>query len=171
MMLQMIEYDYSLKMCIFCYPDELLTHSLRSSAHEVFERDTMGFNTPTLSFELNSDFLKLILMEISTDPSFLPTNRGYYGGTSAAIFAFSKTDYSYYKSAIDHYHDFRKVIPQCPVVVLGLFGESEVVTQAEGESLAQELGVDYVEMTASDLQALETVLKSLSRKVIVLQTS
>ena len=68
--------------------------------------------------------------------------------------------------------DFREHIPEptVPIAFVGLHDESEVVPQAEGQSRAQELGADYFEM-ADDLQTLDTVLKSLLRKVIVLKKS
>jgi hypothetical protein len=73
-------------------------------------------------------------------------------------------------AVIDHYYKFREFIPKGPVVFLGLHGDTEVVSLAEGQSLAQDLGVDYFEMAATGLETLDTIVKFLLRKPIVLKT-
>ena len=85
------------------------------------------------------------------------------------VFVFSKRDHSFVELAPDHYHEFRQHIPNpiVPVAFIGLHDDSEVVTQAEGQSLAQELGVDYFEMAIDDLQTLDAVVRSLVQKVLI----
>lgn len=163
------------KICIFCYPDELLTPSLRSYANGVAgppSRSVSGFIIPTKFIKMDNSYIQLILVDISTNPVFEgvknPSYPNYIRGASAAIFAFSKGNHSFIKSALDHYHEFRQHIPDStlPVIFIGLHNESEVVTLAEGQSLAQNLSADYYEMAVDDLQTLDKVLHSISRKVI-----
>ena len=168
--ISLVEQKYLLKICILCCPDELLTQSLRlyaDSVHLANKRYYLGFDLPTKHIKLDNNRIQLLLANISTYPS-VSARPSYYRGASAAVFAFSKSDHSFLESAIDHYHEFRQHIPEptVPVAFIGLLDESEVVTQIEGQSLAQELGADYFEMAVTDLQTLDIVLKSLTRMVL-----
>ncbi|MHA2246341.1 MAG: hypothetical protein ACXADY_15360 [Candidatus Hodarchaeales archaeon] len=167
----MVGDEYLLKICIFCYPDKLLTHSLRSYTVENPDpstRSVLGLFTFTKQITVDNDNIKLILPDISTHPFFEHHYPSYIRGVSAAVFAFSKSNPSFVESATDHYHEFRKHIPEptVPVAFIGLYDESEVVTQAEGQSLAQDLGADYFEMDSTDLQTLDMILKVLIKKVL-----
>jgi len=158
--------EYLLKICVLCCPDELLTQSLRSYADGGMEpsyRFTLGFTVPIKTIKIDNNSIKLILFDISTGP----TNPNLFRGASGAVFAFSKGNHSFVRSAIEHYHEFRQHIPESAIAFVGLHDDSEVVTQAEGQSLAQELGVDYFEMAIDDLQTLDAVVRSLVQKVLI----
>ncbi|MFX1514784.1 MAG: hypothetical protein ACFFC6_00605 [Promethearchaeota archaeon] len=168
----MVGNEYLLKVCLFCYPDALLSpalHSYAGSKYYPTQRLSFGVDIPTKRIHLNNDKIKLILADISTNSSFAPQHPRlprYLRGASAVVFAFSKSNHRFLKAAIDQYLEFRQHIPDGPIVFIGLFEEHEVVTHAEGQSLAQELGAEYFEMAVNDLQTLDLLLRSLSRKVL-----
>ena len=170
--------EYLLKICVLCCPDELLTPSLCSyvgSTPKSSIRSTIGVLTPipTKQITVNNTNIKLILVDISTKEFFEKLRPTYFRGASAAVFAFSKSKHSFVESAIGHCHEFQRYIPTLavPIAFIGLYGDSEEVTEVDGQSLAQELGVDYFEMVATDLQTLDVVLKFLTRKVLTTNTS
>ncbi|MFX0207033.1 MAG: hypothetical protein ACFFDT_13680 [Candidatus Hodarchaeota archaeon] len=181
------DYDYLVKICIVCYPDDLLTPSLRSYVSGRFDpstrstlgsffprkqiKSTTGVNIHPKQIMVGTINIKLHVCDISTDPVFKPNYPRYFRGTSAVVFAFSKGNHSFIKATIDHYHEFRRLLPDVPVAFIGLSDESEVVSLVDGQSLAQELAVDYFEMAASDLQALDAVLRSLLKKILTRKLS
>ena len=169
---------YLLKICVLCCPDELLTPSLWSyvgRTPESYTRSTLGVLEPfpTKQITVNNNNINLILVVISTEEFFEKLRPDYFRGASAAVFAFSKSKHSFVESVIDHYHEFRRHIPNptVPIAFIGLHEKSEEVTEANGQSLAQKLGADYFEMVATDLQTLDMVLKFLARKVLITNTS
>ena len=152
----MAEQEYLLKISVVCCPDNLLTQSLHSYVGGIFDpstKSTTGVNLCSKQIKVDTTNIKLILVDISTDPVFEPNYPNYIGGESAAVFAFSKSNPRFVESVIAHYHEFRRHIPTpaVPIAFIGLYSDSEAVTEADGQSLAQELGADYFEMVATDL--------------------
>ncbi|UCG00661.1 MAG: hypothetical protein JSW11_13705, partial [Candidatus Heimdallarchaeota archaeon] len=177
---QMVGDEYLLKICFLSLPDNLLTQSLHSYAGRIPDPFTksLGVQIPTKQINMDNNNIKLILVDISTDPVFEgvknPRFPNYIRGASAAVFAFSKSNNSFVESTIEYYHEFRKHIPDptVPVAFIGLHDDDpETVTLQEGQSIAQELGADYFEMAATDLQALDRILRLLVKRVIALKTS
>ena len=166
----MVGNEYLLKVCLFCYHDALLSPTLhsyaRSKHYNPTQRLSFGVDIPTKQIHLNNDKIKLILADISTNSSFASQSPRYLRGASTVVFVFSKSNHSFLKAAVNQYHECKQHIPDVPVAFIGLSEENEVVPLAEGQSLAQEVGADYFEMAADDLQVLDTVLKSLSQQVM-----
>ncbi|MFX1286593.1 MAG: hypothetical protein ACFFB5_23350 [Promethearchaeota archaeon] len=169
----MVEQEYLLKICVLCCPDELLTPSLCSYADRTpnsSTRSSLGVLAPfpTKQITANNNNIKLILDDISTKEFFDKLRPTYFRGASAAVFAFSKADRTFFKSAIKHYHEFRTHIPDLavPVAFIGLRADSEVVPQVEGQSLAQECGATYFEMAVDDLSTFDAVVRSLVQQVL-----
>ena len=163
--------EYLLKILMICFPDEVLTKSLRSYAGGVSEpkqRLAFGVDIPTKTIKMDNNVIRLLLAYISTNPVFGPPRPSLFRGSSAAVFAFSKSNRSYMTSTKSMFHEFRRHIPHpaVPIAFIGLHSDSEVVTIVEGQELAQELGVDYYEMEADDLQTLDAVLRSLVQKIL-----
>ena len=171
----MVGEAYLFKICFFCYPNELLTPSLYSYAdRKPSIRRIPGLNviySKKKYFKLDDTNVRVVLTDISTKPVYASVRPSYSRGAVAAVFAFSKGSDTFLESAISLFHEFRRYFPNVPIAFVGLHGDSEVITHGEGQSLAQDLGVDYFEMAATDLQTLHTVLKSLLRKVIALKIS
>ncbi len=160
-----------LKIILVCYPDELLTPLLLSYTDVVQDpslRSTLGFVISNKQIEVDTTLIKLLLVDLSTGPHFDSRLSSYFGGSSAAVFAFSKNNHSYLDSIKDSYREFWewRGHPALSIAFIGLHSDPEVVNTSEGQEVAKELGVDYYEMAIDDLQTLDVVLRSLSRKFL-----
>lgn len=172
----MVEQEFFVKISMPCYPDELLFPTLLSYADRSFHpstRLTAGATLPSKQIKLENNLIRLFLADFSTKRHFAPLRLNYIRGSSAAVFAYSKNNRKFLDSAIALYRWFKRHTPHpVPIVAfLGLHADPELVSQKDGEALAQELNVDFYEMAVDDLQALDTILMLLLRKVIVLKTS
>ena len=163
--------EYLLKICVIGFPDEILTASLRSYSDGPMDpstRNSFGYEVPTKQIRLDNDLIRLILFDISNKHDFGRRIPGVFRGSSAAIFAFSHSNLNFIDSLKKWYYLFREYIPQptVPIAFIGVHGDPEVTSTSGSQELAQELGGDYYEMVVDDLQTLDVVLRSLSRKVL-----
>ena len=169
---RVVERAIPIKISITCYPDELLTPTVLSYSDDSFEyskRALIGTCLPMKKITLNNNKFRLFLADFSTKPHFgAPLRFSFLRGSAAAVFAYSKSNRKFLNSALTMYRWFKKHIPLpvSAIAFLGLHADPEIVSQKDGEALAQELHVDFYEMAVDDLQALDTILKSLLLKVM-----
>jgi len=159
------------KICVLCSPDDILTKLLPAYTEEISKptKRIIGLDFYQVkNIKIDDNIIRLLLIVISTQFCFASSCPTYFQGASAAVFAFSKSKYSFVESTIGLFYEFRRHIPEptVPIAFVGLHDEVEVVPQTEGLSLAQEFGVDSFEMAVDDLQTLDAVLKSLLQKVM-----
>ena len=159
-----------LKFCAFSYPDEVFTpllYAYTGDPQDPSYRTTTGHLTFIKYLQVDDAFIKLLLLDVSTQPHFFGLLRSLHlVGSSAAIFAFSKSDNKFLASTKVFFHKLKLNTsdPPLPIAFIGLQGDSEVVPTSAGEELAHELGGAYYEMLPHDLPTLETILQSLARK-------
>lgn len=168
----MAEREYLLKICIFCYPDRLLSPSLFSYADgglDPLTKSTTGVNILPKQITVVNANIKLILTDLSTNPVFKVLYPNHIRSASAVVFAFSKSNHKFFDSAIALYHWFKQHIPHpVPAIAfLGLHSDPEIVSQKDGQALAQELSVAYFELAVDDLQTFDAVVRSLFQKVLL----
>lgn len=158
-----------LKICFFSYPDEALTPLLRSYADIVqdpFLRTTLRHAMSTKHITVDNKSIKLLLVDISTEPYVGSYRARNLVGSSAVVFAFSKNQTRFLDSTKDLFRKLKQNIPDFPLYItfIGLLDDSEIVTTPKGQDLAHELGGAYYEMTSADLPTLDAILRSLARK-------
>lgn len=159
-----------LKFCVFSYPDEVFTPSLvfyTGFSQDPSYRTTTGQLTFIKYLPVDDTFIKLLLLDVSTQPHFFGILRSlHFVGSSAAVFVFSKSDNKFLASTQDLFHRLKLNTsdPPLPIAFIGLSNDSEVVSTSAGEELAHDLGGAYYEMLPHDLPTLETILQSLTRK-------
>lgn len=158
---------YVLKISFLSYPDEVLTPLLRSYADVVQDsshRSTLGFSFSTKSIKVDDNFIKLILLDISTKPYFGSISSSHFSGSAAAVFAFSKSNDRFFNSTKELFHKLKRDNPNFPrlLIFIGVLDKSEVVTTAQGQELTHELGGAYDEMTPDDLQTFDSIVQFLS---------
>ena len=162
--------DQCLFISILCHPDKILTPSLCSYAGVVVSDKRRLFGVLTKVIQVDTTPMKLILKDTTTHPDEHPTRESYAYGSSAAIFAFSKSHLRYLASIKESYNEFKQCHihhPVLPIIsLIGLHSDPEIVTTLEGQAAAQELGVAYYEMAVDDLQTLDVILRSLSHQVL-----
>ena len=121
--------EYIIKISILCHPDNALTKSLHSYADGKFEsgtKDSLGIDLPTKKVRIDDIVFVLFLADISTHPGFDSLRPNHFRDSSAAIFAFSKSNFSFLESAKSLYYEFRQHIPH-PAVPITLIGLHQVL--------------------------------------------
>ena len=157
------------KICVFSYPDEVLTPLLYAYAdvgQDPSHRTTLGFLWFIKHIQVDDTFTKLVLLDLSTQPHFSSIRPSYFHGSFGAVFAFSKSNRSSIESIKELHPKFMQIASRFDVskAFIGFQSDSAVVTPTEGQELAQELGGAYYEMVPNDLQTFDAIVRSFARK-------
>ncbi|MFX1286091.1 MAG: hypothetical protein ACFFB5_20775 [Promethearchaeota archaeon] len=163
--------EYLLKICLIGTPNELKTKmNRRFCGYQTGDhtRLVLGVGILTTQIQVTGNNIKLILVDTSGKEFFGEIRTSYYRGASAAIITFAKEDRTSFKAVKDWYKAFKRHIPESlvPIALVGFITESETVTTAEGQNLADELRVLYYESKPTDKKTVETIYHDLIIEVL-----
>ncbi len=163
--------EYLLKICIIGTPNELKTKMNRAFCGYQTDDTTqlcLGVEILIKQIQVTGNNIKLILVDTSGKDFFGKNRPSYYRGASAAIITFAKEDRTSFKAVKDWYKEFKRYIPESsvPIALVGFITESETVTTAEGQNLADELRVLYYESKPTDKKTVETICHDLIIEVL-----
>ena len=98
--------------------------------------------------------LNFQLWDLNIDSRFRVSRPVYFTGTLGLIIIFQKSDRDSFKAVLQLFEEFSDytavplgTYPKDCLVIVGITNNNEVVTSEEGQSLAQELGMTYYEMS------------------------
>ncbi|MFX0207032.1 MAG: Rab family GTPase [Candidatus Hodarchaeota archaeon] len=162
--------EYLIKVSVIGSSRQLQTRFIRSFVGGKFTPDylTAGCDISTKWIQVDSTNIQLLLFDISGKIIFNELRPKYYRGSSAALIGFDMGDRASFKAVEDWYKEFRQFIPHSTVSIalVGLITKLEKIITAEGQNLAEDLGIYYYETYIKDKNTIEGIFHDLAYKVL-----
>ena len=162
--------SYILKVCIIGILDELKTKMVHVFTGGLWTQDDSlitGVAYTNKQIIINNVKVKLALVNIMGHKLFDKLRPTYYRGAAAVIITFEKNDINSFQCVKDWYKELKKYIPQTtPIALIGFVSDSEEVTTAEGQNLAEELSIHYYETKPTDNETIEGIFHNITRKML-----
>lgn len=122
------------------------------------------------TFDGLDSMVRFVIWDLAGQPQFKRIRPTYVANSGAGILVFDVTDRDSYDNISNWYNEIKKAAP--PDIFLILSGnkidleESRVVSRAEGEALANELGLSYIETSAKTGENVNETFKMLALQLI-----
>ncbi|MFX0209837.1 MAG: hypothetical protein ACFFDT_27895 [Candidatus Hodarchaeota archaeon] len=184
----MTENEYLLKMNILGGSLDLrykIVDAFRGTKRvEDITTRTLGVDILTKKVEIGDSVIKLIIVITAGEEFFGKLRPSYYRGSSACVFLFDKSSLEDFNAIEWFYNEYRKHIPDpsIPITLVGVIGkpqevvsteapfirleESEEIKTEQGQTLADKLGIEYVETTVHDVKTIKSIFYNLMQKVL-----
>ncbi|MHA2202992.1 MAG: Rab family GTPase, partial [Candidatus Hodarchaeales archaeon] len=180
------EYDeldeYLIKLVFIGSLTDIRTKIIRNYADgvdNVNRLPILGVDVCTKTIQVRNNLVKLICVNTAEEESFRKVRGNYYRGACGAFITFDKADQKSFELVKNYYNEFKEntnlkyelrekkgTFIDVPVVLLGLIGDSEVLTREEGQNLAKELGIRYYEMRETNEQGFSELIFSLALDIL-----
>ncbi|MHA2246616.1 MAG: hypothetical protein ACXADY_16865 [Candidatus Hodarchaeales archaeon] len=141
-----------------------------------------GILMSIIEITVDSQPVQLFTMHPATKEISEKVRLKQYRGASGAIIIFDMGDRDSYEAVPDWYEEFKadthlkslaidrkgkiKGNYDTPIILVGLITENKDVTTNEGQILANELGISFVETMVDDIENTEQILLNLLRMVL-----
>lgn len=135
--------------------DGVLIDSLRSS---------IGSSFGSQRLVLEPLCVHLQIWNLTAKPHFDELRQEFYLGSAGAIYVFNVADRTSFKHISEWVKEVHKILGPIPAILVGNRkerGKRRQVTRKEGEALAKDLGILYVETSAKTSSLLNEVLQNL----------
>ncbi|MBD3213943.1 MAG: DUF4268 domain-containing protein [Candidatus Lokiarchaeota archaeon] len=122
------------------------------------------------TFEGLDSMVRFVIWDLAGQPQFKRIRPTYVANSGAGILVYDVTDRDSYDNIINWYKEIKKAAP--PDIFLILAGnkidleEERVVSRAEGEALAKELELSYIETSAKTGENVNETFKMLALQLI-----
>lgn len=163
--------EFLLKICILGNPDGLKTEFINRFSSFAFT-PSFGVAIRTKNIQVDSNKIKLILVDTSSKEFFGKLRTSHYQSASAAIIMFDKGERTSFDKARELFKEFRQYFPEqsVPIILIGFITSSEeIITTEEGNTLAKELEVNYYEVKQkeSEPEEVEEIFRDLIRILLL----
>lgn len=152
----MSDNEYLLKICAIGSGSVGKTSLIRRFAEGKFETNylpTLGVDITTKKLQVETNTVKLILVDTAGQEFFGKLRPSYYRGASACLIMFALNDKDSFESVPDWLAEFRKHIPD-PTIPIALAGNKKdletdrQISIDEGETMAKNHDMTYYETSA-----------------------
>lgn len=146
-------YDYLLKVVMIGDPDVGKSCMLLSFSDGTFTDSylsTIGVDFRHRVLKLEDRSVKVQVWDTAGHERYRTITTAYYRGANAIVLVYDVTQKESFNHVADWLCDVRKVVPESLVVLAANKIDlcDRVVSTKEGESLAEELGTTYIEVSA-----------------------
>lgn len=116
-------------------------------------KQSLGASFAVRDLEIQDQNVKLVIWDVAGQPSFRQVRRHYYSGAHAALLVFDVTEPRTFMTLQNWYNDFRNVVPQGAIVLIGNkvdLEESRQVPPEAAEMLQNWWNIPYIETSAAN---------------------
>jgi small GTP-binding protein len=133
---------------------------------------TMGVNISDKIFQIKEKFTELIIWDIAGQTKFETMRRHFYQGSDAVVLVFDITNLKTFLSIRDWYNDIKKYLSELKEPISFLLGnksdmnEQRKVSKEEAKLLAEDLHLNYAEISALTGRNVEFSFYQITEKLI-----
>jgi small GTP-binding protein len=171
-----IEIAYNFKVVVCGDPEVGKTSTILRFTDDAFTRTyipTLGVNVSEKNIEINKVKVKLIFWDIAGQIKFETMRRHFYKGAAAVVLIFDLTNRKSFESMPNWHKDVkRNIIPFKDELIGFIVGNKEdlhnerKINFDESLLIANELNLDYVEISALTGKNVEKIFFNLAKKLI-----
>jgi len=170
--------DFIFKMVVLGDPGVGKTSTILRFTDKAFNRTylpTMGTNITNKSFRVDNNIAEIILWDIAGQSKFQVMRKYFYQGAEAIMLIFDLTNQTSFESIPEWYKDIKKNITENQIFVGYILGnkldlaESRKVSKLEAQSLAKDLNLDYIEISALTGKNIENAFYNIAKALIKLK--
>ncbi|MFX0211098.1 MAG: hypothetical protein ACFFDT_34280 [Candidatus Hodarchaeota archaeon] len=160
--------EWLLKICVIGSNNDLNQKFGNLTADTTWEIDylpTTGYDIQKKRIRIEKEQVKLIIMIINSDYYFTQQRKSSYRGSVGCFIVFDKGKKETFEQVNDFYEEYRHI--ESPIYLVGITRETEEVTTEEGETLANQLGINYVETLIHDREKVEEIMHDLTKEILL----
>jgi len=166
--------DYKFKIIVCGDPGVGKTSTILRFTDNAYSRryiPTMGIQISDKLFNVNERTAELVIWDIAGQSKFETVRHHFYQGTDAILLIFDMTNPQSFASMRDWYQDYKKYTDS-KVLIGYLFGNKSDLVQARkvnkslANELAEELNLDYIEVSALTGKNVENSFYQITKKLI-----
>jgi small GTP-binding protein len=170
--------DYKFKMVVVGDPGVGKTSTILRFTDNAFLRTylpTMGVNITEKTFNLKNWTIEIVLWDIAGQSKFEIMRRHFYQGSEALLVIFDLTNPISFRNVKSWYKDLKKNLTDETNIIGYLFGnksdlsKNRKIKEEDAISMAQELGLKYIETSAKTGRNLENAFYDIAQEVINLR--
>ncbi|MFW9984236.1 MAG: Rab family GTPase [Candidatus Odinarchaeota archaeon] len=116
-------------------------------------KQSLGASFAVRDLEIEDQNVKLVIWDVAGQPSFRQVRRHYYSGAHGALLVFDVTEPRTFMTLQNWYNDFRNVVPQGAIILIGNkvdLEESRQVPPEAAQMLQNWWNIPYIETSAAN---------------------
>lgn len=116
-------------------------------------KQSLGASFAVRDLEIQDQNIKLVIWDVAGQPSFRQVRRHYYSGAHGALLVFDVTEPRTFMTLQSWYNDFRNVVPEGAIILIGNkvdLEESRQVPPEAAQMLQNWWNVPYIETSAAN---------------------
>ncbi len=116
-------------------------------------KQSLGASFAVRDLEIQNQHVKLVIWDVAGQPSFRQVRRHYYSGAHGALLVFDVTEPRTFMTLQNWYNDFRNVVPQGAIILIGNkvdLEESRQVPAEAAQMLQNWWKIPYIETSAAN---------------------
>ena len=116
-------------------------------------KQSLGASFAVRDLEIQDQHVKLVIWDVAGQPSFRQVRRHYYSGAHGALLVFDVTEPRTFMTLQNWYNDFRNVVPQGAIILIGNkvdLEESRQVPVEAAQMLQNWWNIPYIETSAAN---------------------
>lgn len=132
-------------------------------------KQSLGASFAVRDLEVNKQHVKLVIWDVAGQPSFRQVRRHYYSGAHGALLVFDVTKPQSFMTLHNWYNDFRRVVPQGIIILIGNKTDLEaerIVPPEAAQMLQNWLKMPYVETSAATATGVQEAFLSLAENAL-----
>ncbi|MFW9829893.1 MAG: GTP-binding protein [Promethearchaeota archaeon] len=173
-----IKADYKFKLVVVGDPGVGKTSTILRFTDNAFSRvylATAGTNISDKSFQVDRNFVELIIWDIAGQAKFGTMRKHFYQGANGVILIYDLTNPKSFESISAWYKDIRNHVGKKASLVGYIFGnkldliEERKVKTKTAQKLANALNLNYIEISALTGQNVENSFYNMAKRLIQLK--
>ncbi|XP_065897393.1 ras-related protein Rab-10-like [Dysidea avara] len=131
---------------------------------------TIGIDIKTKNIEVNGKRVQLQMWDAAVQERFQQIIRPFFKGAAGIMFVYDITNEHSFKRLCQWMNDFREVVPNAVLMVVGNKCDLEnarVVSTEQGQSFADEHGCKFIETSASDNVNVNEMVMGIAEAILL----
>lgn len=170
--------DYKFKISICGDPGVGKTSTILRFTDNAYSRryiPTMGIQISDKLFNINERTAELVIWDIAGQSKFETVRHHFYQGSDAIVLIFDMTNPQSFESMKDWYQDYKKYTDSKAIIGYLFGNKSDLFSERKvdknlAKQLADELKLDYIEISALTGKNVENSFYQITKKLMNLKT-
>lgn len=132
-------------------------------------KQSLGASFAVKDLSVQKQKVKLVIWDVAGQPSFRQVRRHYYSGAHGAILVFDVTEPTTFMTLRNWYDDFRRIVPEGVVVLVGNKVDLEnnrMVPLEAAQMLKEWWQIHYFETSAATAEGVQDAFYSLAANAL-----
>ncbi|MFW9832170.1 MAG: Rab family GTPase [Candidatus Thorarchaeota archaeon] len=132
-------------------------------------KQSLGASFAVKDLEIQNQHVKLVIWDVAGQPSFRQVRRHYYSGAHGALLVFDVTKPESFMTLHNWYNDFRRVVPQGVIILIGnkVDLKTERLAPPEAAQMLQKWwNIPYIETSAATATGVSNAFRILATNAL-----